>query len=101
MNPHPASDHPAILLPQESNYNLFIWGMNAWGYLDRTGAWAISPKFESASAFFEGVAVVSRARHVMFVRGTTKYGYLRRSGEYLVEPRFQDARPFRNGFAAV
>ncbi len=52
--------------------------MNARGYLDDTGAWAIAPRMDGCGM-----------------------GYLRRPGEYLVEPRYHDARPFRNGFAAV
>ena len=60
----------------------------AWGYIDKSGAWAIDPQFSVAQAFSEGLAAVRSAG-----RGT-EFGYIDKSGEWVIEPQFYDALPF-------
>jgi hypothetical protein len=62
------------------------------GFIDKTGKFAIEPRFEEAEDFSEGLAVV--------VAGE-KHGYLDRTGRIVIEPQFAKARNFSEGFAAV
>ena len=68
-----------------------------WGYIDTTGEFAISPRFQShphgyVSPFSDGLARVS-------VGG--KYGYIDNTGEFAVELRFLAAEHFVEGMARV
>jgi hypothetical protein len=78
-------------------------GKAQWGYLDKTGEWAIQPRFEIASDFSEGVAAVkvSIGREADQKEPTYKWGYIDHSGNFVISPQFYGARPFRNGVAAV
>jgi hypothetical protein len=62
-----------------------------WGYIDKTGAWAIEPAgFDDARSFSEGLAAVS-------VDG--KYGYIDKTGAWVIPLRFDGAGSFSNGLA--
>lgn len=62
-----------------------------WGYIDRSGNFAIKPEFESASDFNEnGVAIVSKNK---------KFGIINRSGEFIVEPTYSSTFKYREGYA--
>ncbi|MGJ5814145.1 WG repeat-containing protein [Paludibaculum fermentans] len=68
-----------------------------WGYIDRTGKFAIPPKFPSypkgvVSSFSEGLAAVE-------VEG--KLGYIDRTGAFVIVPQFAAGTPFENGLARV
>ena len=54
----------------------------AWGYIDRTGAVVVAPRFDMAWTFSEGLALVGVADH---------YGYIDPSGTLAIEARFEDA----------
>ncbi|RTQ46775.1 WG repeat-containing protein [Hymenobacter gummosus] len=49
-----------------------------WGYLDQRGRWRIRPRFEEASAFRQGRAVV---------KTTAGYGIIDRQGQYQLAPQ--------------
>ena len=64
-----------------------------WGYVDKTGRLAISPRYESApSAFSEGYAVVPVEGGEQFIDST---------GTVAIEEVFDSAWPFMNGLAFV
>ncbi len=74
-----------------------------WGFLDeRSGNWAIAPRFANAGVFSEGLAVVQAGG---------KWGYLNARGEWKIKPRFVGKsdpfgfetarRTFSEGLAAV
>ena len=63
-----------------------------WGYIDKSGEFAVEPKFHDAWNFHEGLAVVK----VEWARG-----YIDRDGKYIVEPKYQYAGPFCDGKAKV
>ena len=63
-----------------------------WGYIDRTGAWIIEPKFDKAWDFQEGKAAV-------MVKG--KWGYIDNTGALIIEPKFDNAYYFQEGMAQV
>lgn len=65
---------------------------NQWGYIDRSGAVVIEPRFDEAYAFEEGLARVA-------VRD--RYGYIDPSGAVVIEPRFLRAFDFSAGRARV
>lgn len=69
----------------------------SWGYLDRSGRWAIDPQWASkgdpaVASFSEGLAAVLQEG---------QWGYINTSGEWVVKPRFAAAGPFSEGLAAV
>jgi len=63
-----------------------------WGFIGRTGNYAIKPQFDYASPFFEGLALVKQKM---------KYGFIDRSGEYVIQPQFDFALLFSDGLALV
>lgn len=72
-------------------------GTNKWGYVDRTGKFAISPRFDGyprgyVSSFSEGRA---------WVEVEKKYGLIDHSGAFVVEPTFLLAEDFKDGMARV
>ncbi len=78
--------------PEEKAGDLFSCGLLAvskdgkWGYIDKTGNYAIQPKFEYAFNFNpNGIALIIY---------NNRYGYIDTSGNFLFEPRFNLARAF-------
>ena len=68
-----------------------------WGYVDRTGEFAISPRFEGhpngyVSSFSEGRA---------WVQVSGRYGFIDRTGEFAILPAFLHAENFHDGMARV
>jgi len=68
-----------------------------WGYIDTTGEFAISPRFDWSPndyvwPFQDGYAKIKVAG---------KFGYIDRSGEFVIPPKFLEAESFRNGMARV
>jgi hypothetical protein len=68
-----------------------------WGYIDRSGKFAISPRFGTypngyVSSFSDGLAVIEVGK---------KYGYIDRTGEFVIQPRFLHATDFQEGMARV
>jgi len=66
-----------------------------WGFLDRSGHFAISPQFFSVDSFSEGLARVSVSREV----GST--GYVDHEGRFVIPPRLSYGYDFHEGRAAV
>ncbi len=63
-----------------------------FGFIDRTGAYAIAPAFDYVLSFSEGLAAVLVG---------DKVGYINRIGEMVIEPQFDAADLFAEGVAAV
>jgi hypothetical protein len=68
-----------------------------WGYIDRTGAFVIGPRFGFfgqgyAHPFSEGLAAIETPQ---------KTGYINHSGEYVIQPSFLYGSDFHEGRAAV
>jgi WG containing repeat len=77
-----------------------------YGFLDKTGNYAISPQFDQAEDFHEGLARVgitkteSDPKHPQKPRSTTYYGYVDKTGKFIVPPKFLNASPqFSGGMA--
>lgn len=64
---------------------------SAWGYIDKRGEWVIQPRFRTASAFHDGVALVT---------DQSGYVYIRRSGEKAAGP-YRTAWEFSGGLGRV
>lgn len=68
-----------------------------FGYMDRSGALTIAPRYESAAPFSEGLAAV---------RAGDKWGFINRKGALVIPMRFEETAagapgPFRSGLARV
>jgi len=65
-----------------------------FGYIDRTGHFAIAPRFAEAAPFSEGLAAVTEGNH-------SGYGFINPSGEFVIRSHFFHANSFHEGLAAV
>jgi predicted esterase len=76
---------------------LIVEGRKA-GYIDKSGRiqFLLDKKYESASEFSEGMAVVG-----CVVKQQLLYGYINRYGEPVIEPKFTQANDFSEGLACV
>lgn len=63
-----------------------------WGFIDKTGKFAIYPQFDLAGNFKEGLAPI---------KINEKYGYIDKNGNYAIKPQFDDASNFSEGLACV
>jgi hypothetical protein len=70
-----------------------------FGYVDKTGAWVIEPRFGYAESFSEGLAVVGVGIHEFDKLGP--YGYVDTSGSVFIAAQFDGARAFSEGLAGV
>lgn len=73
----------------------WVGGDGHWGFIDKTGSFAIAPEFDQVTAFTEGVAAVC----VDLQKDT--WGYIDAGGGWAIEPQFHHARPFSHGLALV
>jgi WG containing repeat len=72
-------------------------GENLWGYINTSGEFVISPRFETGAdsyvwPFSDGLAKIK-------VHG--KYGYIDHSGKFAIPPQFPDGVDFTDGMARV
>jgi TonB family protein len=67
-----------------------------WGYVDKTGKYVISPQFDAAQDFSEGLACVRIGDE-----STGRWGYIGREGKFTINPRFDSASSFTGGVARV
>ncbi|MBL8515823.1 MAG: WG repeat-containing protein [Betaproteobacteria bacterium] len=72
-------------------------GRNRYGYWDLNGGWAITPRFEHAGDFLNGLAVVGNNDEW----GRTKYGYCDPAGELVIAAVYDKAQPFGTQLALV
>ncbi|HEX6729435.1 MAG TPA: WG repeat-containing protein [Pyrinomonadaceae bacterium] len=66
------------------------------GYIDNKGRTVISPQFDRAGYFYEGLAVVANK-----INGDLKYGYINQTGRFVITLEFDSAGNFSDGFAAI
>ncbi len=64
----------------------------AWGYINPSGQFVITPGFDDALDFSEDLAAV---------RAGLKWGYIDRTGKVVIKPRFDEAGRFSDGLANV
>ena len=67
-----------------------------WGYINKHGEFVITPQFDGAASFKNGLAPVRIGD-----LDTGKYGYINRRGEFVATPQFDWAYPFIEGLAKV
>lgn len=68
-----------------------------WGYIDKTGKFVISPRFES----FPNDYVYPFSDNLAMIEVKDKYGYINRTGEFVIKPNFLQGTEFKEGFARV
>jgi hypothetical protein len=69
-----------------------------WGYIDRTGNFAISPRFKSV---YPTDYVWSFAGGYAKIEAGGKIGYIDHSGDFAIQPQFLDGDSFSDGMARV
>ena len=69
------------------------WVDGSYGFVDKNGTMVIEPKFDLASDFHEGLALIMDEYE--------QYGFIDRNGNVVIEPQFEDALGFSEGLAAV
>jgi hypothetical protein len=62
---------------------------HAYGYMDATGVVLIEAQYEDASAFYEGLAIVSKA---------SRYGLINKRNEQIIAFKYLDISPNKGGF---
>ena len=76
----------------------YTYGQSKWGYLDKTGNWAIQPRFDIAEDFSEDLAAVCvRAQGP----DRDQWGYIDKAGKFVIPPQYEKAQPFFRGLAKV
>lgn len=63
-----------------------------YGFVNGRQEWVISPLFDMAWDFSNGIAMIKQK---------DKYGFIKIDGDYLYEPQFSDACSFYNGVSSV
>ena len=77
---------------QDSEFLMPAKKYGKWGFIDKSGVWVISSKYEEAYYFSEGLAAVKYFGN---------WGYIDRAGNWAIQPEFRDAKPFKEGLACV
>ena len=77
----------------EMNYG---YGKKLFGYINNQGKYVTEPKYEQASSFQDGFALVTTNS-----RYTNNWEFINTKGENAFNQKFADARSFSEGFAAV
>ena len=81
-------DTPVPIPPSEAVRLYPVKRSGLWGYMDRSGALVIEPRYDWADAFHEEVAAVWQAG---------KFGYINEAGEMIIAPRFDMSLGFSCG----
>ena len=82
-----------------SDYLIFSEGLacikvdGKYGYIDKTGEFAIEPQFYSASNFSCGLALI--------MTENAMHGYIDKTGRIVIEPKYEMAGNFSEGLAPV
>ena len=64
-----------------------------WGFIDKTGKFAVNPQFDYAYGFADnGLAAVQSG---------DKWGYIDNTGKFVINPQFDDAETFSENVARV
>lgn len=96
----PVADSVSQVLPFSDGLALvsrLADGSSRYGFMDRSGAFAIPARFARAAPFQEGLAAVKLSRDV----GSDDWGYVDRTGRVVITPRFRAAGSFSQGLAYV
>lgn len=82
-----------VIPPQFTYVGVFHEGLAAvsvggkWGYIDKTGKFAVNPQYDSASEFDKGVAQVGlKVARTDSLIDKYQYGYIDRNGKYIWQP---------------
>lgn len=68
-----------------------------WGYIDRSGNFAINPRFDDYPRGYVFPFSDGAAR----IKAGDKYGYIDRNGEFIIPPKFLHGSDFTEGVAGV
>lgn len=72
---------------------------NKFGYMNKSGEYVITPRYNNANDFSEGLASVGIKS--VFTKGELKWGFIDPKGNYLIPANYDDAGDFKDGIARV
>jgi hypothetical protein len=72
-------------------------GEHLWGYINTSGEFAISPRFESSLSDY----VWSFADGLARIEVKDRYGFIDHSGQFVIKPQLLDASDFNDGMTRV
>jgi hypothetical protein len=81
-------EYTGTLLPKQDE------NTGKWGYVDTTGKTVITPKWDEAGIFSEGLAAVK-------LKLTGKYGFIDKTGKEIIPVQYDKVGPFSGGLAEV
>ncbi len=84
------SDCSAVMAPSDDSSLVAAVKNGRYGYVNKNGREVISPQFDSAQPFSEGLAAVSQ---------NGRYGFIAENGEWAFSAIYEDIRSFDGGFA--
>jgi ankyrin repeat protein len=88
----------AALFHSDAAELLIGYVSGAYGYIDKSGKWAIKPRYQDALEFSEGLARVAVSG---FDWKTYAYGFIDKSGKLAIPGPFDLAFGFHEGYAIV
>ena len=66
--------------------------LHRFGFIDKTGAWVIQPRFQIAESFSQGLAAATEGG---------KWGFIDKTGAWVIQPPYDDGGAFSGGLAAL
>lgn len=81
-----------IAMGVQAQLTPFKHALGKWGYKNSKGEILVSPKYDAANAFSEGLAAVKL---------NDKWGFIDQSGREVIKPQYFSVASFSEGFAAV
>lgn len=92
QRPRPADLFMAPRVVPETTLLVGARESGRWGVVDRSGQWALMPRFDQIGPYREGFAPI---------RAVTRWGYADRVGRIIVPPLYEDVGGFRGGSSVV
>ena len=97
----------SLPIPRSADSQIFSEGLTVvqvsgrFGYMNKSGAFAIRPQFQWATSFHEGLASASMAKPSGYIDSGKPFGYIDKNGLFVIKPQFENSLPFRHGVAQV
>jgi len=90
----------------DKNGKLRMFREDKWGFIDKSGAVAVSPQFDAVQDFSEGLAGVAfdtvRTNHsCLHCDANQHWGFINKQGKIVIQTKYHSVGPFSDGLAAA